>query len=134
LKPCSRDANIDGSKLQDIYEKAITIAKNIMPIYAKMNGTAILAGVDYQLPFCEATGEVDFKSFTKDLIEGLNSEISNSSIDDDLKEELQKMLKECEDILWKAIGDEQEEKPEVRKLPMNLWVPGKAPVRLGNDE
>ncbi|HYF81783.1 MAG TPA: hypothetical protein VEB00_01970 [Clostridia bacterium] len=103
LRPCSKDAKIDSDKLQDIFEKAIEIVNNVIPIYAKMNGTAILAGIDYQLPFCEATGKVDFKSFVKDLMQGLNCEISNLPIDDHIKEELQKMLKECEDILSKAI-------------------------------
>lgn len=109
LTPCSRDAKIDSDKLQVIFEKANAIAKAVMPIYAKMNNTAILAGMDFQLPFREATGEVDFDTFIKRLMEHLNSEINNLPAENDMKEELQKMLKECEDTLFKAIDDEKEE-------------------------
>lgn len=113
LKPCSRDAIIDPQKLEYIFEKAMEIAKKVMPIYSKLSGTATLAGVDHALPFSETTGKVDFESFTKNLLEHLDGEINNSSLDDNSKEALQKMLKECEDFLMKSMDDGQVDKLEV---------------------
>ncbi|MDF2520716.1 MAG: hypothetical protein K0R84_1344 [Clostridia bacterium] len=115
LKTRSKDTNIDKDKLKDILNKAMIIVKKMVPIYAKMNGNAILAGVDYTLPFNETTGKVDFEGFIKHLIEGTSSLAIHSTLDDETKEEIQRMLKECEDFLLKALDDngEQETKPDV---------------------
>lgn len=110
LRVSSKDVKIDNDKLQDIFHNAITIVKAMMPIYAKMNGTAIEAGVDYQLPFDESTGTVDFEDFIKQLIEGTSGLVTVAPVDDDTKAELQRMLKECEDFLLKSIKKKDPEK------------------------
>lgn len=110
LKTRSKDTNIDKDKLRDILSKAMIIVNKMVPIYAKMNGNAILAGVDYQLPFNETKGEVDFEGFIKQLIEGTSSLAIHSTLDDETKAEIQRMLKECEDFLLKALDDSAEKK------------------------
>lgn len=110
LKTSSRDVSIDSKKLQDIFDKAITVVNKMIPIYAKMSGTAILEGIDYTLPFNETTGEIDFETFVKDLVEGTNNLVSHSLLDDDMKAELQRMLKECEDFLMKSLEDKDKKK------------------------
>lgn len=105
LRPCSVDTVIDQDKLKEIFGKVFMFCEKVLPVLQKALPYPIAGMGVMGLPFNEATGEVGFKPYFKGIFDVMSEHIGYLVQDDDVKEELQKMLMECEKAFFKALDE-----------------------------